>query len=78
MTDKEKPLSLTVDEMQTFVGITFLMSILKFLRQNMYWQQQTRIKLIADNMSRGKYEVVRSHLKVVDDNLPTPAKKKTG
>lgn len=76
MSETGKPLALTVEEMKTFIGITFVMSVLKYPRQHMYWQKNFRIKLIADCMSRKKYELIRSNLRVVDNNLTTPAKKK--
>ncbi|XP_037794248.1 uncharacterized protein LOC119589742 isoform X1 [Penaeus monodon] len=45
MSKKGKPLSLTVDQMKEFIGINFLMSVLKFPRIKMYWQKKTRILL---------------------------------
>lgn len=78
MSETGNPLALTVEEMKAFIGITFVMSVLKYPRQHMYWQQNFRIKLIADCMSRKKYEAIRCNLRVIDNNLPTLAKKKTG
>lgn len=42
----------------------------------MYLENVTRIPLVADAISRDKFFKLRSHLKVVDDCLVTPAQRK--
>jgi len=77
MSKKGKPLSLTVDQMKKFIGINFLMSVLKFPRIKMYWQKKTRISVIADAMSRDMFSVIIASLKVFDESLLNAAQRKS-
>lgn len=52
------------------------MGVLKFPMQNMCWKERTRISIIEDAMARNLFQVMRAHLKLVDDITVTPAKKK--
>ncbi|KAK4301546.1 hypothetical protein Pmani_026324 [Petrolisthes manimaculis] len=69
-------LALTVMEMKRYVEMSFMMSVLQFPRLNMYWQERTKINLIVENMSRARFELIRSNLKLVDDCKVSPVLKK--
>ncbi|XP_063596592.1 piggyBac transposable element-derived protein 3-like [Penaeus indicus] len=78
MSKQGKPLSLTVvHQMKKFIGINFLMSVLRFPRIKMYWQKKTRISCIADAMGRDMFSVIRASLKVFDESLLNAAQRKS-
>lgn len=80
MAVKETPIAkdiiITKDIMHKFLGINFVMAVLNFPRLTMYWEEKTRIAVIADNMSRDLFVLLRRYFKIVDDNHITPAQKK--
>ena len=67
--DTGRNLSLTDTETTTFLGLTIVMSYLKYPRIRMYWAEKTRVPVIADNMSRDRYFTIRKNLKLRDDLL---------
>lgn len=67
--DTGKNLYLTEEEMKHFFAITIIMSYLKFPRIRMYWTEKTRVPVIADNMSRNRYFLIRNNLKLRDDSI---------
>lgn len=68
MTEHEKALNLTLEEVKKFVGITILISCLRYPRIKMFWAKTTRVESISKNMTRDRYFTIRSHLKVTIDN----------
>ncbi|KAH7973889.1 hypothetical protein HPB49_006414 [Dermacentor silvarum] len=54
-------------EMKVFLGATLLMSCLGYPRARMYWSQGTRVAAVADKITRDRFFLMRSNLKVVDD-----------
>lgn len=55
-------------EMKTLIGIHILMGCLKFPRTRMYWQKGYIVNLIADNMSRNRFFLLRNYFHVIDNN----------
>lgn len=62
-----KILKCSIQEMKIFIGVTIIMSYLKFPRIRMYWEQNTRVPIIANNISRDRYFLLRKNLKLQDD-----------
>lgn len=62
---------LEANDMALFIGVSMLISIYNLPRIRMNWARRTRIPIVADNISRNKYFLIRANLKVVDDNSVT-------
>lgn len=58
-----------------FIGITLMMSYLKYPRIKMYWAAETRVPQIADVMSRNQYFLIRNHLRCRDCTIVTNEEK---
>lgn len=59
-------------EMKIFFGIHLLMGVFGLPRIRMYWEQKSRISIIADNMSRNRFFELRSNFHIMDNNtVPT-------
>lgn len=72
-----KPMNLSIDEVNKFLGISILMSCLKFPQVKMFWATTTRVERIVKSMSRRRFFSLRTHLKVVVDNdVPEEIKRK--
>ncbi|KAI4455620.1 transposase is4 [Holotrichia oblita] len=75
--EHDKPMNLTTDEVRKFLGISILMSCLKFSQIRMYWAASTRVERIVTSMARNRFFSIKGHLKVVVDNdIPEDTKKK--
>ncbi|KAG0411022.1 hypothetical protein HPB47_011857 [Ixodes persulcatus] len=61
-------LGTTPQEMKLFCGVMMYMAVLKFLRIRMYWQQRTRIAVVADTISLNRFFKLRSAVHVTDAN----------
>lgn len=64
MTNTGKPMILTSTDISKFLGITIVMSYLKYPKIRMYWQEKTRVPQVADKMPRNKYFIIRNNLRV--------------
>lgn len=53
-------------EMKVFLGAALLMSCLGYPRAKMYWSQGTRVAAVADKITRDRFFLIRSNLKVVN------------
>lgn len=60
-----KDLNLTVSELNTFIGINMVMSTINYPRLRMYWQQDYRLPMIVENMSKKRFQCLRNHIKTV-------------
>lgn len=60
-------LNLDLDELYVYIGITFVMAALNYPWLRMYWETKWRVPIIADNMSRNRFTVLRASIKVVSD-----------
>ncbi|XP_060840869.1 piggyBac transposable element-derived protein 3-like [Rhopalosiphum padi] len=59
-------------EMKEFVAIHLMMGVLKFPRIRMYWENNTRIHIIANTMNRNRFFSIRSHFHVINNmDIPT-------
>jgi hypothetical protein len=63
-----KLLRLSLKELKVWLGISFVMSALQYPIMRMYWDRKFRLPLIADAMTRDRYFLIRSSIKVVFDN----------
>ena len=54
-----KPLGLTGAELEQFVGILFMMSIVRMPRARMYWSAGTRYEKVASVMPLRRFETVK-------------------
>lgn len=68
-----KPASISVREMEQFIGIACFMSIYKLPRQRMFWGITTRIGHIADVMSVNRWELIKKNVHL-NDNSKQPAR----
>jgi len=59
--------STIIQEMKEFVAMHLVMGALKFPRIRMYWEDKTRIKIIADKMNRNRFFSLRSHFHVINN-----------
>lgn len=66
-TDPGRPLSLTMNELEQFIGILFYMSILRLPRSRLYWHTKLRINAIANTMTRGRFEAIKQNLHCNDN-----------
>lgn len=62
-----KLLNVTETAMRAYVGITLLVSVLRYPRIRMYWSKSFKIPLIANVMSRNRYFKIRNFLHVVNN-----------
>lgn len=63
-------------DIEKFIGVSIMMSYLRYPRIRMYWAARTRVPDIANTMTRDKYFLIRSHFRVRDYTLVTPEEKK--
>ncbi|KAH9375305.1 hypothetical protein HPB48_009173 [Haemaphysalis longicornis] len=70
ITDAE--LATTPQEMRAFFGITMYVAVLKFPTIRMYWQQRTRIALVADAMNLNRFSNLRTAVHITDASSPAP------
>jgi len=64
-------------EIKTFIGIHLLIGVYGLPRVRMYWQQKSRINIIANNMQRNRFFQLRRTLHVVNnDTIPCNNKDK--
>lgn len=61
----------TAQEMKDFIAVHLVMGCLKFPRIRMYWEESTRINVIANNMCRDRFFCLRSNFHVLN-NLDIP------
>ena len=70
--DSNKPLCLSKDELEQFLGINFLMSIVKMPRTRSYWEARLRYDKVADVMPCRRYEEIKRNIHL-NDNEARPA-----
>ena len=57
-------LNTTAEEIEQLIRIQIYISIMNFLNFRMYWANETRYPIIADIMSRNRYQKLREFLHV--------------
>jgi len=60
-------------EIEQFIGIHLIMSIIKLPSYKMFWNQYLRQPIVADNMSRNRFDKLRSNIHFVDNTLCLPS-----
>jgi len=55
-------------EMKIFVGVHLLMMVFGVPRIRMYWEQKSRINIVADNITINRFFELRSNLHIMDNN----------
>jgi len=70
--DPEKPLELTVDELERFLGVVFFMSIISLPISRLYWSLDLAITQINQILSRHRFEQIKRfvHFNNNDNMLP--------
>lgn len=64
-------------EIKTFIGIHLLIEVYNLPRVRMYWQQKSRIDIIAKNMLRNRFfQLSRTFHVVNNDTIPANNKDK--
>ncbi|CAG4929637.1 unnamed protein product [Colias eurytheme] len=63
-----RSLNLDKRELYTYIGITFIMATLHYPWLRMYWEDKWRVPIIANNMSRNRFLILRNSIKFVFDN----------
>ena len=58
--DINKPLNLTVEELEQLIGILFVMSIVKMLNTRDYWEQNMRYDKLADVIPTKRFEQIKT------------------
>ena len=57
----------TKEEMERFIGVQMLMSIVKLPRYEMYWSLETRVEQVTSLFSLKRYKKLREFLHIVDN-----------
>ncbi|KAL3216812.1 hypothetical protein MRX96_006350 [Rhipicephalus microplus] len=66
-----KVTSMTVNDLEQFMGIVFTMSIMKLPQTRMYWPEKFRIDQVADTMTRDRWKELKQSLHF-NDNREAP------
>lgn len=66
-TDLARPLTLSVEELERFIGVTFLMSIYGLPRTRMFWRRETEVLKVVEAMSRNRWEQLKSKIHFNDN-----------
>lgn len=61
----------TFSEMEQFLGIHMISGIIQMLSYRMFWGSTTRYPLVADVMSRNRFDSLRTYIQI-DDNSNAP------
>ncbi|XP_045107338.1 piggyBac transposable element-derived protein 3-like [Portunus trituberculatus] len=63
-----KPLSLTCSEFEQWLGCSFFMSVSKIPNTRLHWSSYTMSDAVSSVMSRNRWEEIKSHLHLVNNN----------
>ncbi|KAL1482687.1 hypothetical protein MTO96_033631 [Rhipicephalus appendiculatus] len=64
-------LGMTIEELTSVLGMFFRMGLVDMHSVRAYWEQGSRYELVAQVMSRNRFERITSHLHFVDNNAAT-------
>lgn len=64
-------LNLTVEELASVLGMFFRMGLVDMHRVRAYWETGSRYELVAQVMSRNRFEKITSHLHFTDNDAAT-------
>ncbi|XP_065302149.2 piggyBac transposable element-derived protein 3-like [Dermacentor albipictus] len=65
------PLNLTVEELTSVLGMFFRMGLVNMHMVRAYWKSGSRYELVAQVMSRNRFEKITSHLHFFDNEAAT-------
>lgn len=74
--DITKPLNLTIDEMEQFIGVCFYTSIHGLPKTRQYWSPQTRVESVASMMTVNCWENIKRNLHFVNNDNHVPGEDK--
>ncbi|XP_048048348.1 piggyBac transposable element-derived protein 3-like [Megalobrama amblycephala] len=60
--DANKPLNLTIKELEQFLGIVVYMSLFGLPGTRMFWNKACRVSQVADTMTLNRWEAIKKHL----------------
>ncbi|KAL3179019.1 hypothetical protein MRX96_038269 [Rhipicephalus microplus] len=62
-----KVTSMTVNNLEQFIGTVLTMSLMKLPQTRMYWSQRFRVSQVADTMTRDRWEEIKQSLHFSDN-----------
>ncbi|KAL3201041.1 hypothetical protein MRX96_012874 [Rhipicephalus microplus] len=62
-----KVASMTVNDLEQFIGTLLTMSLMKLPQTRMYWSQRFRVSQVADTMTRDRWEEIKQSLHFSDN-----------
>lgn len=66
-------LNLTRSELEVYFGILLQMAIIQMPQYTIYWNTETRFPVVADAMSRNRFQQIKKYLHIVDNSTFDPA-----
>ena len=66
--DPSKPLGLTKNELECFLGTLFAMSLVKLSNSCLYWSSLLQCPLVCETMTRNRWEEIKAHLHCNDNS----------
>lgn len=73
---KGNSINTCTSEIEQFLGIHLMMSVVKMPSYRMYWANETRFSPVADKLSRNRFDCLRTYFHVNDNANMTNAKDK--
>lgn len=70
--DPEKPLQLTLPELEQFIGTVMYMSLIVLPRRRLYWSSAFRTHQVSDVISRDRWEEVKTNIHFNDNSQMPP------
>lgn len=68
-TNPNKPLSVSENEMEHFIGVLIMTGIYSFPQQRFFWMDATRVASISSVMSRDRFLQIKKYLHAVDNSV---------
>ncbi|KAH8037124.1 hypothetical protein HPB51_008729 [Rhipicephalus microplus] len=59
--------SMTVNDLEQFIGTVLTMSLMKLPQLRMYWSQRFRVSQVADTMTRDRWKEIKQSLHFIDN-----------
>jgi hypothetical protein len=67
--DPNKPLCISQNEMEHFIGILIMTGVYSFPTQRFFWMEATRVESISSVMSRDRFLQIKKNLHVIDNSI---------
>ncbi|KAJ4432604.1 hypothetical protein ANN_21227, partial [Periplaneta americana] len=65
-----KPLNLTVEELEKWLGMILTMSIIKLPATRLYWSRNFRVSIVAETMPCNRFETIKRNLHFCNNLAP--------